>query len=293
MTRLTALELLKESGETVDMFSHWFLSAISVLDEHGAWTWNLLHVGMVTFLALGSVRITMGHWHGVDWYAFLHAIVSTLGSFVALFLDYSASEKLTGMQEPLRSVLCHGPLTSLHRILPAITMGYSIFDIIDGLALSPDFLFHGCITFIVMAVFVHVDAPHMIAPFLFMELSTPFLNLMRADFLSPDAAVINQACFTLGFFISRLVVVPRFWADLVYHMWQNRTEPDFTNCYPGWLLPFTFVFGMFFNILNVYWFRKIVRKAIRRIKGIEKHTEKNELSSESNPSRENARPKEQ
>jgi hypothetical protein len=55
-----------------------------------------------------------------------------------VFLD--SSEALTGTAEPLRSILCHGPLTSLHRIVPAITMGYGVFDIIEGLSHGLDFV---------------------------------------------------------------------------------------------------------------------------------------------------------
>jgi hypothetical protein len=255
------------------------LQGISVLDDHGAGTWNLYAVGLITFLFLGGIRLVMGHWRGVNWYALVHALVSTEGSFICLYLDFYASAQLTGIQEPLRSALGHAALTSLHRILPAITMGYSIFDVWDGIFISVDFFFHGIITLTVMAVFVTLGIPQMLSGFIFMELSTPFLNLMRADFMSPTAAAVNQACFVLAFFVGRLLVVPPFWAVLMYHLWNHRQDADYR--FPNWFLPFSFIFGMFFNVLNVYWFRKIVNKAIRRIKGIEKHTEKNELTSES------------
>lgn len=43
---------------------------------------------------------------------------------------------------------CFGPLTSLHRIIPAITQGYAVCDIINGFhllskGLGPEFLAHG------------------------------------------------------------------------------------------------------------------------------------------------------
>lgn len=41
---------------------------------------------------------------------------------------------------------------------------------------------------------------------------------------------------------------------------------------------------MFYNILNIYWFIKIIRKARRKILGIEKPKEKNDLSDEAHPS---------
>ena len=43
---------------------------------------------------------------------------------------------------------CTGPLTSLHRIIPAITQGYALCDIINGFhlistGLGPEHLAHG------------------------------------------------------------------------------------------------------------------------------------------------------
>jgi TLC domain len=277
---LSSLELLEQQGsQPLDYLSRWMLRGISVLDHYGAGTWDLYTVGLSTFVVLGCIRLTMGHWRGVNWYALVHALVSTAASFICLYLDYYASAQLTGIQEPLRSVLGHAALTSLHRITPAITMGYSFFDIWDGIFLSVDFLFHGIITLTVMAVFVTLGVPQMLSGFIFMELSTPFLNLMRADFFSPTAAALNQAGFVLAFFLGRLLVVPPFWALLVYHMWDHRGDADYN--FPRWFLPFSFIFGMFFNVLNVYWFYKIIKKAMRRLKGAENHTENNELSSES------------
>jgi len=286
---LVSRELLKEHATQLDPISRWMLQGISVtLDDYGSRTWNLYAVGLITFLFLGSIRLILGEWRGVNWYALIHAIVSTVGSFVCLYLDYYASSTLTGVQEPLRSVLLGpdmvAPLTSLHRILPAITMGYSVFDLWDGIFLSVDFLFHGIITLTVMAVFVTLGVPQMLSGFIFMEVSTTFLNLMQADFFSPTVAALNQGCFVLAFFVGRLVVVPPFWAVLIYHLWNHRLDSDYS--FPIWFLPFCFIFGMLFNILNVYWFRKIILKAIRRINGKEKHTEKNDLSSESSMAKE-------
>ena len=66
---------------------------------------------------------------GIDWYALIHAIISSIGAMICMYLDYTSSTILTGSPEPESTVLCGEPLTSLHRILPAITMGYAIFDL--------------------------------------------------------------------------------------------------------------------------------------------------------------------
>ena len=42
---------------------------------------------------------------------------------------------------------------------------------------------------------------------------------------------------------------------------------------------------MFYNILNAYWFSKIVRKVQRKMKGVEKHDEQNDLVDEADRNR--------
>jgi TLC domain len=264
----------------LDPVTRTLLSGIAVLDQHGAWTWDLRLVALGTTLVLWLIRLVFQKKHGIDWYAFLHAIVSSVGALACLYLDWVASEPMTRVAEPLRSIaLCAGPLTSLHRILPAITMGYSVFDLLDGLQISLSFALHGVATLAVMALFLHVvDAPHIVAPMLLMETSTIFLNLVHADFVPASAAVANQICFAVSFFVARLVLFPMIWIKLMGTMWQYRTNVTFQQCYPAHFMYTCFLFGMVFHTLNVYWFIKIVRKARRRMQGIEKHTERNDLA---------------
>lgn len=275
---LHSAALLEKDG--LDFLTRSLLGVISNLDNYGARTWNLRYVAVATTIVLGGVRVVFQKKRGIDWYAFLHAIVSASGSLACLYLDVMASKRLTGFSEPFRSVQCHGPLTSLHRILPAITMGYSIFDLIDGLTISVDFALHGAATLAVMTLFVEIGAPHIMAPMLFMEGSTVFLTMVKADFVPDRLAMLNQACFVFSFFVCRIVVVPSFWANLMLIMWQNKSEPSFQDCFPSYFIHACFLFGMFYNLLNGYWFTKIVKKARRRILGIEKHNEQNDLADE-------------
>jgi hypothetical protein len=167
---LKAAQLLQQEG--AGPVTSGILSSISILDRYGAWTWNLRVVGLCTCLVLWVVRSGLKKKRGIDWYAFLHALVSGLGSMACVYLDLFAAETLTGTPEPLRSCRCMGPLTSLHRILPAITMGYSLFDLLDGFTISIDFVLHGLSTLSVMAFFCEHNAPHIITPMLLMEVST-------------------------------------------------------------------------------------------------------------------------
>jgi TLC domain len=266
--------------DDLDIVSRFMLRSISILlDDHGAWTWNLRQVAVASLVLLGTIRLLLQKRRGIDWYALIHAVISTVGSFVCLYLDYVASQRLgPGIGEPLRTIQCHGPLTSLHRILPAITMGYSIFDFFDGCRISFDFALHGGLTFAVMFYFVEINAPHILAPMLFMEGSTIFLNMINVDFFPNLLVILNQALFVLSFFLCRIVIVPIVWAHLMLAQWQNRQQAVYQECFPSHLMYVCFFFGMFYNLLNGYWFTKIVKKSIRRLRRIERHTEKNSLS---------------
>ena len=292
---------------SLDPISMYLLQFIShYLDRYNAMEWNLTHVAMTTTVVLGTIRIVFQKYYGIDWYAFLHAILSSTGSLMCLYLNFITSHQLhhihtttassssssSSLQllllthpEPLRSLQCHGPFTSLHRILPAITMGYSLFDFYDGLTISVDFMMHGLVTFTIMYCFNYVfDAPHIMAPMLFMEGSTIFLTIVKADFLPSSIVFMNQMLFTLAFFVCRLVVVPYFWMELMIAMYRQQNDVAFQQCFPSHFIYTCFIFGMFYNILNTYWFIKIIRKARRKILGIEKPKERNDLSDEAHPS---------
>jgi hypothetical protein len=149
-----------------------FLSWIAVLDEYGAATWNLRLVGVVTALFLGLLRVAFDKKGGVDWMAFVHAILSGYGSLMCVWLNVFSAETLTGTSEPLRSIMCHGALTSLHRIVPAITMGYALFDIFESFSHGIDFILHGVATFTIMAYFNELNVGEIIVPMLLMEVGS-------------------------------------------------------------------------------------------------------------------------
>lgn len=117
------------------------LSFVGFLDSNlGSADWEPRQVAIATAVILGVIRVTFADTYGVTWYSFIHGVVSAYFSAMAVWLSVFASVPLTGMSEPLRSITCQGPLTSLHRFVPAITMGYGLFDIFDGLSHGLDFV---------------------------------------------------------------------------------------------------------------------------------------------------------
>lgn len=117
------------------------LALVDFIDTNlGAAEWTQRQIAMATVLILGMIRVTCKDAYNVNWYAFLHGIASGYLSLMAVWVSLFAATPLTGTPEPLRSIVCEGPLTSLHRIVPAITMGYGLFDILDGFEHGIDFV---------------------------------------------------------------------------------------------------------------------------------------------------------
>lgn len=275
-----ALDHIEKNEDELDPISIGMLRLIAQLDDLNAWEWNLRLVGIATAVSLALIRALFGKTLGVDWYALVHACISAGGSIICVYLNVFASETLTGASEPLRSVMCGGPLTSLHRVLPSITMGYALLDILDGFSIGMDFILHGLATFGIMAFFCEVHAEAIITPMLLMEASTPFLTLTKATFFNSTITAINQGLFVFTFFLVRGVIAPYLWGQIMMAMYTQSSTKLYQDCYPVALFPISFFTGIFYHILNAYWFYKIVRKVRRKLMGIEGVKAKNDLKDE-------------
>jgi hypothetical protein len=236
----------------IDPLSAKILSWTAKLDDLGARDWNLYAIALVTTIVLFLVKLTLGKRLGIDWLAFVHALVTGIGGMFCVYLDFRAAEAMTGLPENIRTARCGEPaLTSLHRILPPIVMGYSIFDVIAGLSLGWDFLLHGCATFAVFFFFCFHQVPHLLTPMLLMEVSTIFLTLVECELFSPTVSVLNQLSFALSFLLFRVLVVPYIWVGQIRHLLQEESLG--TNwCLPGYFNPFTLVMGAVFHPLNFF-----------------------------------------
>lgn len=255
----------------MDSTSTKILSLISAIDRYGAEEWNLRVVAATSAILFLGIRMHMGRKWQIEWDSFIHAIITGIGGLICIYLNANASFHMTGMQEPARSVVeCKGPLTSLHRIIPAITQGYALCDILQGYhllskeGLGPEFLAHGFGTLIVATVFTEFEASHMLSPMLVLEGSTIILALLRADFLSPKMQIGCQAAFVLLYFLCRIIMFPYILIQALavgYH--------SIGDCFPKSLFNFCLLFGALFNCLNIFWFVKVVRKVKRKLSGIE------------------------
>jgi len=274
------------------MLSRSLLTVLSVLDSYGARTWNLRGVAAAAAAVLyGAYRLGRSGPGGakvgnVCWEGVLHATVVGVGAAACVYLDRYAAADLDGdgRAEPLRSIRCDGdadatgggatPLTSLHRLLPAITWGYGICDILEGLDLGRDFLIHATALVIVMGTCCELGYSHTVAPMLIMELSSVWLNLQSATFLSESMSVAFQLLFILFFFVIRILIVPYIWFEFVWTLVREEQRGGYqVICFHWSFKYFVLVFGVVFHGLNAFWMYKIIRKVRRKLTGKEKMAE--------------------
>jgi len=275
------------------MLTQLFLSLIDVLDSYGAKTWNLRAVAAASAVVLyatyrlgrsggqqGGKSSSNAKVGGVCWEGLLHATVSGVGSAICVYLNHFAAVDISGESEPLRSIRCDGdddasaslPLTSLHRILPAITLGYGLCDIIEGLDLGRDFLLHATALVIVMGTCCEMGYSHTVTPMLLMEISSIWLNLSSATFISETTSVVFQLLFASSFFVIRIWIVPYLWLEWVWTLVREERE-GYSICFHWSFKYFVVMFGFVFNGLNFYWMYKIIRKIKRKLSGKEKMAE--------------------
>ena len=242
----------------------------------GTHEWTTRQIGLASFVFMVSIHSLMGEKYGIRWYALSFAVVSGYLSLICVCLNVFAAEHLTGTTEPLRSILCQGPLTSLHRHVPAIAMGYGLLDIYEGMKHGVDFVMHGIAMFTIMAYFSEYDVGEIIVPTLLMEISTPFLHFLRFELFGDAAMTCNMVCFVVTFFFFRLIVCPYLMWEIFITVVQERDNAA-SSCLPWHFAYIVFIFQMFFNFLNAYWAYRIILKVKRKLSGKEKMNANNNL----------------
>lgn len=72
------------------------LSGIAVLDDLGAWEWNLRVASLIWFVFFFALRHGVGKKMGIDFYAFIHATITGIGGVIAAYLTFVMAEAMTG-----------------------------------------------------------------------------------------------------------------------------------------------------------------------------------------------------
>lgn len=201
--------------------------------------------------------------------SFIHAIITGIGSAMCVYLDQYVAEELTGIPEPLGQIRCQKPLTTLHVILPAVTLGYSINDIYQCVTKDQGmaFLFHGIAMFASTATCCQLGLQPLLTRGLIMEISTIFLNLSSIELLGPYIQGAIQLSFVFSFFLTRNVGYPYIWYQFISTYNKESLINNGNFCFPSFMFYFIFFSGLFFNCLNLFWLYKLIRKVKRKLTG--------------------------
>lgn len=199
-------------------------------------------------------------------------------------------------------VMCGGALTSFHRVLPTVTLGYAINEFLDGLQLSFDFLTHASVLLTFALYMCENEKNEILSTMLALEVSYPFkavdicgssltsffwilrhnkfssifYNLARATFLTPTLSLINTAAFVITFFLARILFGPWSWWQIVKLLYTEGMSEKALACAPRGHRHFVSISGIFFHVLNGYWFIKILQKVQRMMKGKDNRKAKKE-----------------
>jgi hypothetical protein len=93
-TQHTYLQQINSMSNTreLDGLSIAILSFVAQLDKLGAYEVNLNVIAAVTAVLILVIKKSLGKLHGVDWYGFVHALITGVGSVMCLYLDTFAAE---------------------------------------------------------------------------------------------------------------------------------------------------------------------------------------------------------
>ncbi|GMI18802.1 hypothetical protein TrLO_g11879 [Triparma laevis f. longispina] len=218
-------------------------------------------IPILSLLLFGFLKQFPGKIATIETYALLHCLLTGPGALLCFYYDLNAKH-ISGMEEPLRSITCEGPLTPLHTFLPLITLGYASLDLFEGIYNGhKDFIIHGFALTFLFGLCAHLNKQHLIACTLIMEVSTIPLQFLKAKFSETIMLIVNLS-FLLSFVGCRLVIVPYLWFN-----WLQTYYSISSSCYPPYFVYMVWVFGITFHGLNVFWAWKIFKKVLRKAGG--------------------------
>mmetsp|Transcript_41381 Transcript_41381/g.81312 ORF Transcript_41381/g.81312 Transcript_41381/m.81312 type:complete len:222 (+) Transcript_41381:86-751(+) len=185
----------------------------------------------------------------------IHSIIA--GAFTVLILIDDISNN-RGYPQFCTEI---NPPCLLAEVLPMITVGYAVFDVIVGLRSNRvDYFLHGVILFGFMGVSCMYGMSHHLSYGLSMEWSTIFLNLraLKKNWI--------DIVFVVTFVATRIFLVPYLW--WIWVKGYERADDATKACLAGSeILYHSVIFaGMFFNLLNLYWGQIIVRRLYAKIR---------------------------
>lgn len=176
----------------------------------------------------------------VDYIAFLHGVICTVISWYVIWQIPDTATYLVKGEDAVADV---------QRILPMITWGFSVYDIVDGVRTGDkSFILHGITLFALCAGMYYAGKLHMLTLPLVVETSTPFLHLVSFG------SMAIKLTFLLSFLSVRWVYVPYIWCKYVFAMMSFESLRPHDWC--------VLLGGIPIHGLNAYWGVKLIKKAM-------------------------------
>ena len=221
-----------------------------------------------------TIKSTLGNSGGVYWFSLLHAMVTGVGGALCAYLDFFGIPS-DQVQEPLRSVQCAPALSPLHTILPMITLGYALSDLLEGLHIGKwDFIYHGLVLGLCCLILCEMGLSHVVGSALIMEISSIPYNFVSVKWRIAGVDMAVNVLFMVSFFVSRIVAFPILWSRWLYVYHAEVVMRGKESCYSSTFVCIVLVFGIAFHALNLYWMVLISRKAYRKVFGRQTDTAK-------------------
>lgn len=91
------VDLVQPLTMTLDVVSTSIISFVQVLDSLGAESWSAVTVCVTSLAVLVTIKFIWNKQRGIDWYCFVHAVVSGVGAVMCAWLNAFAAKEMTGV----------------------------------------------------------------------------------------------------------------------------------------------------------------------------------------------------
>ncbi|PVU91570.1 hypothetical protein BB560_006115 [Smittium megazygosporum] len=194
-------------------------------------------------------------------YGLKTTIVSQVHSLVALWISFPLFFDKALIDDHVLGVSKNA------MIVCGFSTGYFLWDAIICIANVSSGgiadVFHGVCCFITFSSIYNPALQYYLPRVLLYELSTLFMNVYKVfnstTYFPETLKTINSMLFAITFFVVRIVLGALFSLNVYYDLIVNRHR------IPLWIIIFYFTNNIILNILNVFWFRKILHVARKQL----------------------------
>lgn len=247
--------------------AHWHEAAASA----AFYTIMQLLSGPVSSCLFGKAYTSLPRKTRINFDIHIVSMVQCVISIAILIPHWNNPGFVNRVTDPAQSISGYTPYGGM---VAAITLGYFVWDVVVCIKyyslFGLGFLLHGLAAFYVFGAALYPFCQPWALAFLLFELSTPFVNInwfaskLPAGTISDKVYVVNGLILLVVFFTVRILwgfYAVGMVATDIYYSWGN---------YPA-IFPIS-VLGLNFmlDVLNLFWFYKMLRIAAKKAGGKKK-----------------------